>query len=431
MYREQSKNLTIQKFKMSNNKTDIYVYAHWKGMPEPKLIGILSAQQAKGKKAFSFEYDKEWLKSEQRFMLDPDIQLYGGPQYPNQKENFGIFLDSMPDTWGRTLMKRRAAQWAKEHNEKAPTLYDIDFLLGVYDESRMGALRFKTDPNGEFLDNNKTASTPPWASIRELQNAAYIFENDIDNEEVNRYLSVLIAPGSSLGGARPKANVLDADKSVWIAKFPSKTDTIDKAAWEFLAYQLAINAGIEMAPCRIDRILGNYRTFFTKRFDRDNGERIHFASAMTMTGNNEDTIRDNQASYLDIAEFISTHGTNIEANLHQLWRRIIFNIAISNTDDHLRNHGFILTKDGWILSPAYDLNPSIDKDGLALNIDTDNNALDFDLAKNIGEYFRLNKEQMETIMQEVVNATSHWKTIAKEIGIPRSEQELMEKAFRI
>jgi serine/threonine-protein kinase HipA len=232
-----------------STKTDIYVYAHWLGMKEPKIIGILSAQQAKGKKAFSFEYDNDWLKSEQKFMLDPDIQLYGGPQYPNQKENFGIFLDSMPDTWGRTLMKRRAAQWAKENKEKAPTLYDIDFLLGVYDESRMGALRFKTDPNGDFLDNNETASTPPWASIRELQNAAYIFENDIDNEEVNRYLSVLIAPGSSLGGARPKANVLDADKSVWIAKFPSKTDTVDKAAWEFLAYQLAIKAGIEMAPC--------------------------------------------------------------------------------------------------------------------------------------------------------------------------------------
>ncbi|WP_333601398.1 type II toxin-antitoxin system HipA family toxin [Flavobacterium sp.] len=412
-----------------STKTDIYVYAHWLGMKEPKIIGILSAQQAKGKKAFSFEYDNDWLKSEQKFMLDPDIQLYGGPQYPNQKENFGIFLDSMPDTWGRTLMKRRAAQWAKENKEKAPTLYDIDFLLGVYDESRMGALRFKTDPNGDFLDNNETASTPPWASIRELQNAAYIFENDIDNEEVNRYLSVLIAPGSSLGGARPKANVLDADKSVWIAKFPSKTDTVDKAAWEFLAYQLAIKAGIEMAPCRIDRILGNYRTFFTKRFDRENGERIHFASAMTMTGNNEETIRDNQASYLDIVEFISNYGTNIEANLQQLWRRIIFNIAISNTDDHLRNHGFILTKDGWILSPAYDLNPSIDKDGLALNIDTDNNDLDFELAISVGEYFRLNKKQMETIIQEVVEVTTNWKTIANEIGIPRSEQELMDKAF--
>jgi len=412
-----------------STKTDIYVYAHWIGMQEPKIVGILSAQQAKGKKAFSFEYDKDWLKSGQQFLLEPDIQLYGGPQYPNQKENFGIFLDSMPDTWGRTLMKRREAQLAREKNVKPKTLYDIDFLLGVFDESRMGALRFKIDLVGEFLDNDKVTSTPPWASIRELQNAAFIFENDINNEDVNRYLSVLITPGSSLGGARPKANILDADKSLWIAKFPSKTDTIDKAAWEFLAYQLATKAGIEMAPCHMERILGKHHTFFTKRFDRKNGERIHFASAMTMTGNNEDTIRDNQASYLDIAEFISNHGANIEANLHQLWRRIIFNIAISNTDDHLRNHGFILTKEGWILSPAYDLNPSIDKDGLALNIDTDNNELDFDLAKSVGEYFRLNNNQMEEIIQQVLGVTTKWKTMANEIGISRSEQEVMEKAF--
>ncbi len=414
---------------MSQSKTDIYVYAHWQEMQEPKLIGVLSAQQAKGKKAFSFEYDRNWLKTEQKFLLDPDIQLYGGPQYPNQKENFGIFLDSMPDTWGRTLMKRREAQLARERNEKPKTLYDIDFLLGVYDESRMGALRFKTDPNGDFLDNDKNASTPPWSSIRELQNAAANFENDKDNEEVNKWLSVLMAPGSSLGGARPKANILDNDKSLWIAKFPSKTDTVDKAAWEFLAYKLAINAGINMANCRIEKIMGKHNTFFTKRFDRANGERIHFASAMTMTGNNEDTIRDNPASYLDIAEFISNQGANVEENLHQLWRRIVFNIAISNTDDHLRNHGFILTKDGWILSPAYDLNPSIDKDGLALNIDMDNNALDFELAKSVGEYFRLNTLQMENIIQEVTQVTSNWKTIAGEIGISRAEMEMMEKAF--
>lgn len=414
---------------MSQSKTDIYVYAHWQEMHEPKLIGVLSAQQAKGKKAFSFEYDTNWLKTEQKLLLDPDIQLYGGPQYPNQKENFGIFLDSMPDTWGRTLMKRREAQLARERNKKPKTLYDIDFLLGVYDESRMGALRFKIDANGDFLDNNKNASTPPWSSIRELQNAAANFENDKDNEEVNKWLSVLMAPGSSLGGARPKANILDNDKSLWIAKFPSKTDTVDKAAWEFLGYKLATNAGIKMAPCRIEKIMGNHHTFFTKRFDRANGERIHFASAMTMTGNNEDTIKDNPASYLDIAEFISNQGANVEENLHQLWRRIVFNMAISNTDDHLRNHGFILTKVGWILSPAYDLNPSIDKDGLALNIDMDNNALDFELAKSVGEYFRLNTLQMENIIQEIIQVTSNWKNIATEIGISRPEMEMMEKAF--
>jgi serine/threonine-protein kinase HipA len=214
----------------------------------------------------------------------------------------------MPDTWGLTLMKRREVQQAKEKNEKSKKLYDIDFFLEVYDESRIGALRFKIDPNGDFLDSNKTAPPPPWSSIRELQNAASNFESYEGNDEVKKWLSVLMAPGSSLGGARPKATILDNDKSLWIAKFPSKTDTTDKAAWEFLAYQLAIKAGIEMATCRIEKITGNYNTLFTKRFDRENGERIHFASAINMTGNNEDTIRDNQASYLDIAEFTSNHG---------------------------------------------------------------------------------------------------------------------------
>ena len=414
---------------MAQGKFEIYVYAHWQGMPEAKIIGVLAAHHAKGKKAFSFEYDKGWIKSEHQQLLDPDIQFYSGPQYPNKKENFGVFLDSMPDTWGRTLMKRRAAQLANEKDLKAVTLYEIDYLLGVYDESRMGALRFKTDLDGPFLDNNEENPTPPWSSVRELQEAAKHFENDTDNEEVKRWLAVLMAPGSSLGGARPKANILDEYGNLWIAKFPSKNDTIDKGAWEFLAYRLAINCGIEMAPSRIENITGNYHTFFTQRFDRIRKERIHFSSAMTMTGNNEDTIRDSPASYLDIAEFIQTNGVNIDRNLQQLWRRIVFNIVVSNTDDHLRNHGFVLTTKGWILSPAYDINPSIDKDGLALNIDMDNNALDLELAKRVGEYFRLDDKQMDTIIEEVMASVSQWKKIANEIGIPRAEQELMAAAF--
>ncbi len=412
---------------MAKNTFDIYVYAHWQGMPEPKIIGVLAAHYAKGKKAFSFEYAKDWIKSEQQLLLDPDIQFYSGPQYPNKKENFGVFLDSMPDTWGRTLMKRRAAQLAKEKTEKAPTLYEIDYLLGVYDESRMGALRFKTDPEGPFLDNSERNTTPPWSSVRELQEAAKNFEDDTNNEEVKKWLDVLMAPGSSLGGARPKANILDEHGNLWIAKFPSKNDTVDKGAWEFLAFRLAINCGIEMAASRMEKITGNYHTFFTQRFDREKGERIHFSSAMT--GNNEDTIRDSPASYLDIAEFIQSNGVNIDNNLYQLWRRIVFNIAISNTDDHLRNHGFILTSKGWVLSPAYDINPSIDKDGLALNIDMDNNALDLELAKSVGEYFRLDKKQMDVIIEEVLDSIRQWKKIAGEIGISRAGQELMAKAF--
>lgn len=410
-------------------KTDIYVYAHWLEMEAPKLMGILSAQQAKGKKAFSFEYDAEWLKSEPRVVLDPDIQWYGGQQYSNQKENFGLFMDSMPDTWGRTLLKRKAALQAKEKKEKTPTLYDIDYLLGVYDESRMGALRFKIDPKGDFLAHDKTTATPPWASIGELQQAAISLENNADNEETSKWLAMLIAPGSSLGGARPKANLIDKEKNLWIAKFPSKADTLDKAAWEYLAHKLALTAGIDMAPCRLEHVSGKHHTFLTKRFDRVNGRRIHFASAMTMTGNSEDSIRDHPASYLDLAEFITGNGASVVPNLHQLWRRMVFNIAISNTDDHLRNHGFILTQKGWILSPAYDLNPSMDKDGLALNINSTSNALDLDLAKSVGEYFRLSKPEMETICEEVRRACSTWKTIAKQLGISRAEQEMMEKAF--
>ncbi|GGG48899.1 type II toxin-antitoxin system HipA family toxin [Bizionia arctica] len=416
---------------MATGKQDIYIYAHWKGLEDPQLMGVLSALQAKGKKAFSFEYDKAWLKSKEQILLDPDIQFFSGPQYPNNKENFGVFLDSMPDTWGKTLMKRREAQQATAKDEKPKTLYEIDYLLGVYDESRMGALRFKLDPEGPFLDNSNQNPTPPWSSIRELQEAAKNFENDDDSDEVRKWLAVLMAPGSSLGGARPKANIIDENKELCIAKFPSKNDMVDKAAWEFLAYQLAIKVGIHMSLSRIEKIAGNFNTFFTKRFDRENGARIHFASAMTMTGNNEDTIRDNPASYLELAEFIQNHGATINENLEQLWRRIVFNIAISNTDDHLRNHGFILTNQGWVLSPAYDLNPSIDKDGLALNIDIDNNALDYNVAISVGEFFRLENKQMNNIIAEVKTVVATWQDVAKEIGIPNKEQQLMSKAFNI
>ena len=416
---------------MVGKKTDIYVYADWLGMLQPELLGVLSAHQAKGRKAFSFEYDKKWLNTKPQRLIDPDIQFFSGLQFPNNKENFGIFLDSMPDTWGRTLMKRREAQMAKEAGLKGKTLYDIDFLLGVYDETRMGAFRFKLDPEGSFLDNDTEKSTPSWSTVRKLQQAVVHYENDSEDAAINKWLKLLIAPGSSLGGARPKANILDENKELWITKFPSKNDTIDKAAWEFLTYQLAINAGIEMAECKLEKVNGDFHTFFTKRFDRIGKDRIHFSSAMTMTGNNEDTIRDSPASYLDIVEFVQYNGIHVEDNLAQLWRRLIFNIAVSNTDDHLRNHGFILNNEGWQLSPAYDLNPSVDKDGLALNINMDNNDLDFELAKSIGIYCRLDEDKMDLIIKEVLISVGQWKSWASKIGISKAEQEVMSTAFKI
>ena len=242
---------------------------------------------------------------------------------------------------------------------------------------------------------------------------------------------MLMAPGSSLGGARPKANIVDDEGHLWIAKFPSGNDTVDKAAWEYLAYRLAINAGIEMSDCRLEKVAGKHHTFFTKRFDRDKNKRIHFASAMTMTGKNEELIRDELPSYLDMVEFIQFSGTDVSESLHQLWRRIIFNILISNTDDHLRNHGFVLTTSGWHLSPAFDVNPSIDKNGLALNIDMDNNALDIELAKSVGTSLRVSQQEMKSIIDEVLTSVANWQQIAKDIGISRNEQMLMTGAFRL
>lgn len=410
--------------------TDIFVYAHWIGLQEPVLMGILSLQQSKGRKSLSFEYDESWINGNQVFLLDPDIMLYSGPQFPGAKENFGVFLDSMPDSWGRTLMKRRAAQLAKEDGRPVTVLHDIDFLLGVADTCRMGALRFKLDPDGPFLDDDRHTPVPPWASVGELQHIADLVESDKNTKELNKWLLMLMAPGSSLGGAMPKANISDKDGQLWIAKFPSKNDTIDKAKWEYLVYRLALIAGIIMSESRIEKVAGKYYTFFTKRFDRVKGERIHFASAMTMTGNNEEILRDKRASYLDLSLFIQDHGGNIKEDLTELWRRIVFNIAVSNTDDHLRNHGFIIENGQWCLSPAFDVNPSIDKEELALNIDDTSGLLDFELALSVREYFRLNNEEAKSILSRVMKAIGNWEKLAKQIGIPRAEIDLMRSAFR-
>ena len=415
---------------MTTSKIDILVYADWLEISRPKLIGVLAAHQGKGRKTFSFSYDEKWLETEKPFLFDPNITWNKGQQFPIGKSNFGIFNDAMPDTWGRSLMKRREAQIAKEENRTAKNLHDLDFLLGVNDESRMGGLRFKLQEKEPFLNNDKARPTPPWSSVRELQHGISLIESNKDNKEVRKWLSILLAPGSSLGGARPKANIMDEKGNLWIAKFPTKEDTSDKGAWEFLAYKLAIRAGIEMAECKIEKISGKHHTFFTKRFDRIKNKRIHFASAMTMTANNEDTIKESDPSYLDIAEFIQFNESNNKQELHQLWRRMVFNIAISNTDDHLRNHGFILNKNGWKLSPAYDINPSIDKDGLSLNIDANNNSLDFDLAKSVGEYFQLKEKQMDDILKEIKAAIKNWKTEATKFGISKTEIALMSSAFK-
>jgi len=419
---------------MKTNVTDIYVYADWVGLEGPTYIGKLSAQQSKGKETYSFEYDEEWVNSKPQFMLDPELDFFTSRQFP-AKKNFGVFLDSIPDRWGRVLMQTREAQRATKEKRKTKSLREFDYLLGVDDHSRMGALRFKTAPQGSFLNNDQAFPTPPWTSLRELQYSAKIVEEG-DPAKVAEQLARLIAPGSSLGGARPKANILDDNNDLWIAKFPSKNDSYDKGAWEYLTYRLAIKANIQMVTSTLQKVSQKYHTFLTKRFDRINGKRIHFASAMTMTQYDEASIRDTRVSYLELAEFIQrdskASARSIKEDLHELWRRIIFNIAISNTDDHLRNHGFIIKNNEWRLSPAYDLNPATDKKGLALNIDMANNALDYNLAKDVGSaFFQLSNNEMTCIIQEVKQAVSHWQNEAKRIGIPPSEQQLMESAFNV
>ncbi len=414
---------------MKNKAKNIFVFADWiRTQNEPIFIGAITINEGRGKQLFSFEYDTTFLKTNKPFLLDPEIAWYSGEQFPIGKNCFGIFNDSMPDTWGRTLMKRRSAL---KGNSDDRFLSDVDFLLGVNDVGRMGGLRFKLDKNSSFLDDDMKFPTPPWTSIREVQNGIRLIESKKENAEINNWLEILLAPGSSLGGARPKANILDENQQLWIAKFPSKSDEIDKGLWEYLAYLLAIKSGIQMSECKIEKVGGDYHTFFTKRFDRNSDQRLHFASAMTMTGNNELTLKDKEVGYLDIAEFIQFNLSESKAELHQLWRRIVFSILISNTDDHLRNHGFLLIDGDWKLSPAYDINPSIDKKGLSLNIDLNDNSLNVDLLVSVAPYFQLKEKECKIIIDEVRTIVSQWEIEAKNIGISRSEISLMRPAFRI
>ena len=414
---------------MASKKTDIIVYAHWLGIPKPIKMGVLSAQKARGHLSWSFAYEKQWLHTKSQIQLDPDLQWFAGPQYaPEGKPNFGLFMDSMPDTWGRTLMNKREALLHSKAGERRK-LNDIDYLLGVYDPARMGGLRFKLDENGPFLDDHKNKAIPPMANIRELQYGADLMESDKDTEAVRKWLQILLAPGSSLGGARPKSSVVDKNGELWIAKFPSRKDTTDIGAWEYVAWQLAKNAGIEVPESKVENVTGRHHTFFSKRFDRTAEKRIHFASAMTTTGHFERQIRDHSPSYLELAEFIQFHSASPESDLKQLWRRIVFNIAISNTDDHLRNHGFLMSNKGWRLSPAFDMNPTTDKAGLALNIDLEFNELDFELARSVGTYFQLSSKQMDQIIEEVQSSVASWEELAREIGIPSAQRRIMENAF--
>lgn len=414
---------------------NIQVYAHWKGLPNPVLMGILSSERLRGKEIFSFSYRKEWLDSGYAQHLDPALQLYSGPQYPDvNKNNFGIFLDSSPDRWGRLLMRRREAAMARIENRKENNLFETDYLLGVYDGHRMGGLRFKENLGGVFLNDNAAMASPPWTSLKELEYASLQLEKDdsLYDPDYLKWLNLLVAPGSSLGGARPKASVLDNKKCLWIAKFPSVNDDKDIGGWEMVVNELAIKAGLNVAEGMVKKLSKKQHTFLTRRFDRsESGERIHFASAMTLLGLNDGNDYEDGISYLHLAEFLMRNGSNVDKDLEELWRRIVFYIHVSNTDDHLRNHGFLLNNEGWSLSPAFDINPVESGSGLKLNISLTDNALVPEIALEVAKEFRLTPERAKAILRLIQKSVSGWSATAEKYKISKTEQERMSLAFKV
>lgn len=408
----------------------IDVVADWHGLGGARLMGTLHARVApRGEEIFSFEYDAEWLKSASRQVLDPNLRFYRGPQYSNAG-NFGLFLDSSPDRWGRVLMQRREALLAREDGRAERRLHESDYLLGVHDAQRLGALRFRVD--GVYLDDNDEKAAPPLASLRELEHASLELEKTgaVDDPAYSRWLAMLIAPGSSLGGARPKASVVDPDGHLWIAKFPSRGDDFDVAAWEFVTRELASECGIEVPRARLRKFGSKHHTYLSRRFDRHGeGSRLHFSSAMTMIGRREgDDL--GPASYLDLAEFLMQHGADTTRDLEQLWLRILFNVHVSNTDDHLRNHGFMLNEKGWNLAPAYDMNPNRFGGGLSLNISETSNAQSLEVVWSIAEYFRVSPKRVAELTEHVSSVVAKWRDLAAQNGIARDEIERMAPAFR-
>jgi len=410
--------------------TQVLVFADWEALEGATRLGTLRTSIIRNRESFSFTYENDWLKSGIARQIDPELQLYAGEQYTNNDSNFRVFLDSCPDRWGRVLMQRREAVLARDEKRRPRPLREIDYLLGVHDMYRMGALRFKKDSEGDFLDNNNELAAPPIASLKELEYAAQQIEQniDLDNPEYRKWLNMLMSPGSSLGGARPKSCVVDENNELWLAKFPSGNDDYDVGAWEYVTHRLALDAGINMSPCQIHKFNSDHHTFLTKRFDRTATGRLHFSSAMTQL---EYFDGEEGASYLELAEFLTVNGSNTQEDLAQLWRRIVFNIAVSNCDDHLRNHGFIYKDQGWVLSPAYDINPVNTATGLHLNISEYDNSLDFDLAMEVIGYFQLAEDKALQIKEEIIDSVKKWSQVASSIGISRQEQQLMTPAFNI
>ncbi|MBR5973947.1 MAG: type II toxin-antitoxin system HipA family toxin [Clostridiales bacterium] len=409
----------------------IYVYDSFSS-DESVLLGKLYVDVIRGGETYAFEYDPDWLrKSNLSVSLDPMLQPFTGRQFPYGKGIFGAFADASPDRWGRVLMNKRERILAEKESRKPRKLYDSDYLLGVYDQTRMGGLRFKTEKDGAWKSDDEVVAVPPWAKLRTLEEASRKYEND-ESGLAEKWINQLLRPGSSLGGARPKATVIDPEGSLWIAKFPSKNDEDDSGAWEQIVHDLAEMCGLDVPPSKLERFSRYGSTFLVKRFDRDGTRRIHYSSAMTLLGKTDGASAADGTSYLDIASFIRANGADPQTDLRELWSRIVFNMAVSNTDDHLRNHAFLLTQKGWKLSPLFDVNPVPYGDELALNVNESDNRIRLALAIDTAVQFGISKSDAESLARDIVlTVQDNWERLASGYDLSRANRERMRPAFSL
>ena len=414
---------------MVSSQKNIFVYDDFSS-DNPILMGTIYVNVIKGSESYSFEYDKKWLKkTDLKFTLDPELMPYSGRQYPSGKNIFGIFSDASPDRWGRILMNKRERILAEKEKRKPSKLYDSDYLIGVYDETRMGGIRFKTAPDGPFLSDDKETAAPPWATLRTLEEASRNFENN-ESFLSEKWLNQLIKPGSSLGGARPKATVVDTKQQLWIAKFPSKNDENDTGAWEMVAHDLAWLCGLNVPEAKLEKFSNLGSTYLIKRFDRILSKRVHFASAMTLLGKTDGASAADGTSYLDIAAFIKSYGAQPKQDLIELWKRMVFNMAVTNTDDHLRNHAFILAENGWLLSPLYDVNPVPYGDELSLNVDENDNRISIANAVASAVKYGLSETDAKKHAKNILEIVrKNWERLATGYGLSRRLIEEMQPAF--
>ena len=400
------------------------VYADLVGTPY--LVGRLWTRSRGTRDSASFEYDRAWLAQSMRFALDPALRLAQGQVHTaSDRPLFGAIADSTPDRWGRMLMRRAERHQAASAGRHPRTLHEIDYLLGVDDEARLGALRFAPREGAPFLAESVRGRIPPLVELPRLLAAT---NRVLDDVATGDDLRLLLAPGSSLGGARPKVSVRDRNGHLLIAKFPSSNDEFDIVRWEEVALSLARRAGVEVSRSRLE-VNAGHGVLLLERFDRNSQIRTPYISAMSILG----ATPYEDHSYLELADALRRYGASPRSDLQALWRRIVFSVLISNTDDHLRNHGFLYVgPQGWTLSPAFDLNPvplEVKPRVLSTAITFDDGTASLELAMEVAEYFEVDAAQARRIVAEVGDATSRWRSEAAQLGISKAEIERMASAF--